>query len=261
MFPKKMIVVGAVLISSLGLGACADQYAYGRAPGYDDGYGYSQWDQYYGNPLGWQQVPVGFLGNGFGWYGNNFYPGNGIYVYDRRGVRRAWNQQQRGFWQPRTEARGLYRGRAGVLTGQARPGLVRPGQVRQGQVRPGQVVRQQDRVINRQGRVIDRQRQAVRQQDRVISRQDQAIDRQRQVIRQQRRNENQAGVRTPQQQERRAARQERRQQSGVQGGQRQGNGYSAGRSGAGRSGAGRSGGGERGDGRGGGRRGGGQPLN
>ena len=195
MMRKKIFAVGALFIASLGLGACADQYAYGRAPGYGyyDGYGggYTGWDQYYGDPFGWQRVPVGFIGNGFGWSGGYYYPGNGVYVYDRRGQRRAWNQQQRAYWQPRVAARQQVIVRPGVL----------PGQVRQ-----GQVVRQQGRVIRQQG--------WAQRQEGQIQRQERRAERQARRP--------QSGWQEGARQERRVERQAQRPQSAWQGGTRQG---------------------------------------
>ncbi|WP_439532599.1 hypothetical protein [Polymorphobacter sp.] len=170
MFNKKILAVGALVIASMGLGACADQYAYGRAPGYDRGY--AGYDQYWGDPYGWRNVPVGYSGSGFGWYDNYYYPGSGAYVYDRRGNRSAWNQRQRGYWQPRIVQRPPIVGRA-IGGSIARQGLP-PGQVRQQQ----RVVRQQGQVIRQQQRVV-RQQNQVQRQERRVERQAQRPDFQR----------------------------------------------------------------------------------
>ena len=37
----------------------------------------------------------------FGWYGDYYYPGSGIYVYDRYRNRHRWNDDQRRYWQDR----------------------------------------------------------------------------------------------------------------------------------------------------------------
>jgi hypothetical protein len=163
MIGRKFLAVGALVVASMGLSACMVNYAYGRAPGYDYGYGYGYdvgaagWDRYYGDPFGWQRVPVGYLGSGFGWNNGFYYPGNGGFVYDQRGVRRAWNAQQRAYWQPRVAAR--------------RPVVVYPGRYPgryPGQVRPGKVVRQQDRVIRQQDQALRQQRQVIREQRRDL---------------------------------------------------------------------------------------------
>ncbi len=34
----------------------------------------------------------------WGWYGDYYYPGTGIYVYDRARHRHSWNDDQRNYW-------------------------------------------------------------------------------------------------------------------------------------------------------------------
>lgn len=83
-------MIGAVLLgSAAALGGCMD-----------DGYGY-----------GGSRVAVGY-GPGWGspywgWYGDYYYPGTGVYVYDRYRHRYAWNDGQRAYWEQR---RGGWRG-------------------------------------------------------------------------------------------------------------------------------------------------------
>lgn len=102
----------ASLVIGLGIGAagCTDGYGYsgvnvGYASGYGDGYygdGYGGYgDGYYG--AGYGGVGAGY----FGWYGDYYYPGNGIYVYDRYRRPYRWNDGQRRYWEGR---RGSYRG-------------------------------------------------------------------------------------------------------------------------------------------------------
>jgi hypothetical protein len=148
MIARKLFQIGALVVASMGLSACMDNYAYGRAPGYGYGYGYDPggWDRYYGDPFGWQRVPVGYVGSGFGWNNGFYYPGRGGFVYDQRGVRRAWSAQQRAYWQPRVAAR--------------QPVIVYPGRY------PGRVVRQQERVIRKQDQIVRQQRQVIREQRR-----------------------------------------------------------------------------------------------
>ncbi len=38
----------------------------------------------------------------WGWYGDYYYPGVGVYVYDRQRHRHAWNDDQRVYWSGRT---------------------------------------------------------------------------------------------------------------------------------------------------------------
>ena len=82
----------AALVSLGGLSACTDGYGYS---GVSVGYGVADsWDPYYG---GYRADPY------WGWSGDYYYPGTGYYVYDRQNVRHRWNDQQRGYWQGRTQ--------------------------------------------------------------------------------------------------------------------------------------------------------------
>lgn len=172
MMRAKVLSIGLLALAAMGVGACADQYAYGRAPGYGNVGGFNDYNQYWGDPYGYRNVPVGFIGQGFGWYGNQYYPGNGNFVYDRRGVRRAWNQQQRRYWQPRiVTQRPVIGNRIGGAI--ARQGLP-PGQYRQ-----------QNR-IDRQRAQVDRQRNQVNRQRNQVERQRDRVERQRDRVERQR---------------------------------------------------------------------------
>src|ERR1044071_8286233 len=83
-----------------------DPYGYGYGPrssvsigiGYGGGYGGYGYGSYgYGYPYG------GYYGgyDPFGWYGDYYYPGTGIYVYDRYRTRRVWSDDQRRYWEQR----------------------------------------------------------------------------------------------------------------------------------------------------------------
>lgn len=83
--PAAFILAAA---ASLGLAGCADYY---DRPGYgyssvSIGYGSAYGSPYYSRPY-------------YGWYDNFYYPGVGIYVYDRRGYRHPWTSQHRAYWQ------------------------------------------------------------------------------------------------------------------------------------------------------------------
>lgn len=67
-------------------------YGYGGYPygGYYGGYGY-------GNPYG------GYGYDPFGWYGDYYYPGSGIYVYDRSRTRHVWSGDQQRYWSQRRQ--------------------------------------------------------------------------------------------------------------------------------------------------------------
>lgn len=81
----------AALVAAGGLSACTDGYgSSGVAVGYND----VGWDPYYG---GYRADPY------WGWSGDYYYPGTGYYVYDRGNVRHRWTDQQRGYWQGRTQ--------------------------------------------------------------------------------------------------------------------------------------------------------------
>lgn len=112
----------ASLVIGLGIGAagCTDGYGYsgvnvGYASGYGDGYygdGYGGYGNGYGGNgyggNGYYGAGYGGVGAGyFGWYGDYYYPGNGVYVYDRYRRPYRWNDGQRRYWEGR---RGNYRG-------------------------------------------------------------------------------------------------------------------------------------------------------
>lgn len=119
----KRFGVGALLVG-LGLAAA----------GCTDGYGYTGLDVGYANPYygyGDYAAYPGYGGYGFGWYGDYYYPGTGIYVYDRFRRPYRWNDNQRRYWEGR---RGGYRGDGrgnwdGFAGREGRPGIrgPRPG--------------------------------------------------------------------------------------------------------------------------------------
>lgn len=94
------------LIGGIGMGtaACTNGYGYGGASlGYGSGYyadpyydgGYGAGYAGYGGGYG------GYGGGGFGWYNDFYYPGTGMYVYDRNRRPFRWNDGQRRYWQGR----------------------------------------------------------------------------------------------------------------------------------------------------------------
>ena len=78
---------------SLGVGYGNYGYGYGGYP--YGGYGYGS-DPYGG--YGYGGYPYGGYGFPFGWYDNYYYPGSGIYVYDRHHHRHQWTDAQRQYW-------------------------------------------------------------------------------------------------------------------------------------------------------------------
>jgi hypothetical protein len=96
---RAALIAGAVTT----LGACADGYGYGYG-GTSIGAGYAGG---YSGPLGYGGDYYGGFGHpGYGYYNDYYYPGAGIYVFDRGGQRRQWNDDERGHWQHRGEYRG-----------------------------------------------------------------------------------------------------------------------------------------------------------
>ena len=73
--------------ASAALAGCAsyDDYGYGR--GYHGYYDHYPSASYYG------------------WYDGYYYPGVGIYIYDRRGHRHSWKGKHRRYWEARHEYR------------------------------------------------------------------------------------------------------------------------------------------------------------
>lgn len=81
--------------ATLAVVACSDGYGYG-------GLAYnSDYDRYYGDPLGYSYVPYGYSAGNFGWWNGYYYPGNGSIIYDRRGRPRTWSQWHRRHWMSR----------------------------------------------------------------------------------------------------------------------------------------------------------------
>lgn len=106
--------IAALVLAAASLGGCYDGYGYGYGGGVYGGGGY--WgDGLYGDGLA---GGYGYPGAGYGWYGDYYYPGTGVYVFDRSGRR---------FRRPRDwhgDGRGWDHGRPGFA---GRPGGARPG--------------------------------------------------------------------------------------------------------------------------------------
>ena len=90
-----------LLAAAAGLGACNyhDGYGYSRVSvGYSSG-GYCDpyWDDCYYR-RGYRR---GYYDPWYGWYDNHYYPGIGIFVYDRWGRRHHWGDHHRRFWEGR----------------------------------------------------------------------------------------------------------------------------------------------------------------
>jgi hypothetical protein len=72
-------VAAATLGCGAALGGCADGGSSRTGMGYSIAGGDTYW----------------------GWYGDYYYPGTGVYVYDRYRHRTQWTPQQRGYWEAR----------------------------------------------------------------------------------------------------------------------------------------------------------------
>lgn len=83
---------------AFGTAACTDGFGYGGA---SLGYG----SAYYADPYfaggGWGGGLAPGFGGPFGWYNDFYYPGTGVFVYDRYRRPFRWNDAQRRYWQGR----------------------------------------------------------------------------------------------------------------------------------------------------------------
>ncbi len=99
---KRLGIVALVGGLGFGTAACTD-YGYGYG-GASLGYGLAYvGDPYYGGyGGGWDGWGGGYYGGGaWGWNNNFYYPGTGVYVYDRYRRPHRWNDAQRRYWQSR----------------------------------------------------------------------------------------------------------------------------------------------------------------
>ena len=78
---SRLLILLALPAAALPLGGCASD-------GYGYGYGYDAYDRDWGDPY-------------WGWYGDYYYPGVGIYVYDSQRRQHRWNDGQRRYWESR----------------------------------------------------------------------------------------------------------------------------------------------------------------
>ena len=113
-FPRRLSVFsGESLMSLISLRAAALVLAAGlglSACSYDRGYGYGGLSVGYGSagycdPY-WDDCYSGYGRGGYhdpwyGWYGDYYYPGIGIYIFDRWGRRHRWNDDHRRYWEHR----------------------------------------------------------------------------------------------------------------------------------------------------------------
>lgn len=99
----KSIRAAAIGISAMGLSACAysGDTGYYDDTGYEYGYNdpycddYYEYDRYYDCDYRAGFANIGFGG---GYYDNFYYPGYGIYIFDRGGTRYRWQERHRRYW-------------------------------------------------------------------------------------------------------------------------------------------------------------------
>ncbi len=106
---KSAIAAGALL----SLGGCM----YGGSGYYGDGYvnnsrydcdPYAPFDDYYACDTGYGFANIGYGG---GWYDQYYYPGHGVYVFDRGGRRHAMRDRDRYYWARQRAAYGGHHAR------------------------------------------------------------------------------------------------------------------------------------------------------
>jgi hypothetical protein len=99
-FKKRLATAAAAAGLTVALGGCMGDYGYG-------GIGYAS-DYYggYGPGYGYGYGPSFAYGGGYGgWYDDYYYPGYGVYVFDRGGRRSQWNDGQRRYWEGHRQGR------------------------------------------------------------------------------------------------------------------------------------------------------------
>ncbi len=100
---RTIIRLGLAAGAAAALAACADDSYYGRGYGYPVG----TVGGYYSGPVGYGGEYFAGLGYPtYGFYNDWYYPGYGVYVFDRAGHRRAWNDDERRHWEYHGQMRG-----------------------------------------------------------------------------------------------------------------------------------------------------------
>lgn len=94
MFAPRLRTAALALAAAFSLSACS----------YDDGYGYGGLNIGYGS-AGYYDPYYGYGYGGYapywGWYDNYYYPGTGLFIYDRFGGRHRWSDRHRRHWEGR----------------------------------------------------------------------------------------------------------------------------------------------------------------
>lgn len=89
MISMRTVAPVAALASVLVLGGCTT-----------DGYGHGGVNVGYGSGYYYDHYPYGPYAP-YGWYDGYYYPGNGYWLYDRRGTRHRWSERQKRYWEQR----------------------------------------------------------------------------------------------------------------------------------------------------------------
>lgn len=90
--PLRAAALAAAVVA---LAGCTSYDRYGGGPRYAGGY----YSDGYGQSGGRYQQPS------YGWYGDYYYPGTGVHVYDRDRRAHRWNNSQQRYWEARREIR------------------------------------------------------------------------------------------------------------------------------------------------------------
>ena len=142
--------------ASVGVGSAYYDPYYGGGYGYNRGYPYGGYGSYGG--YGGYSSPYG------GWYNNYYYPGTGVYVYDRQRRRYPISDAQRRYW----EQQRIARSRNPEIRENYRDYRVE----RRDDRRAYRVERRDDREALRRGEVTREQYRADRRQDNRAERRD-----------------------------------------------------------------------------------------
>jgi hypothetical protein len=101
-----LAAASGIALSGCVYGMYGDPYGngYGSYGGLSVGYGSGYGGYGYGSPYGYGGYYGGYGGyDPFGWYGDYYYPGSGIYVYDRYRNRHRWSDDQQRYWSQRRQ--------------------------------------------------------------------------------------------------------------------------------------------------------------
>lgn len=99
-FKTFVIALGAVSLGSCSMGDFGDYGVVSASTHYGSGNYYPHRD-HYGYGTGYRDAVRYGIPVYYGWYDGLYYPGYGIYVYDRGGKRHGWRPHHRRYWESR----------------------------------------------------------------------------------------------------------------------------------------------------------------